>query len=303
MAAECYRTRPSVEEVANDDLDLIERRKPKETCMHSRDPSALLLDMDGVLFHGDQALSGAAEMLAAVATAPHLFVTNNPTRPPQEVADHFAFVGLPRPDPGRILTSAQATADWLARTKPGFRFFAVGSDGLHRELERVGTPDAKEADFVVVGEGPGLDYEQLTIGINLVCRHGARLVATNPDSTVDAVRDGQHLILPGGGALVAPFAAATGVTPTVIGKPEPLLYKMAIQRLGCTAEDCLMVGDRPDTDIAGAARLGMWTALVRSGRFAPGAPWPDGLPRPDLDLPDLPALIAALHRRWPGWLK
>jgi NagD protein len=270
--------------------------------MRRRDPSALLLDMDGVLFHGDQALPGAADFLAVVQALPHLFVTNNPIRTPDEVADHFAAVGLLRPDPGLILTSAQATAEWLARTKPGFRFFAVGADGLHRELERVGTADAKEADFVVVGEGPGLDYEQLTIGINLVCRHGARLVATNPDSTVDSVRGGEHLILPGGGALVAPFAAATGVTPTVIGKPEPLLYKMALQRLGCVAESCLMVGDRPDTDIAGAARLGMWTALVRSGRFAPGAPWPDGLPRPDWDVQDLSALVAALRGRWPGWL-
>ena len=88
----------------------------------------------------------------------------------------------------------------------------------------------------------------------------------------------------------------------MIGKPEPLLYQMALRRLACNAGECLMVGDRPDTDIAGAARLGMWTALVRSGRFAPGAPWPDPLPRPDLDLDCLADLIAALRARWPGWL-
>lgn len=270
--------------------------------MHRSAPRTLLLDMDGVLYHGDCLLPGAADFLAAIAGLPHLFVTNNPTRTPQDVANHLADLGLPRPDPDRILTSAQATADWLARAKPGFRYFAVGAAGLHRELEQVGTPDPEAADFVVVGEGPGLDYEQLTIGLNLILTHGARLVATNPDATVDAVHAGQHLILPGGGALVAPFAVATGVTPTVIGKPEPLLYQMALRRLGCEAGECLMVGDRPDTDIAGAARLGMWTALVRSGRFAPGAPWPDGLPRPDWDLDRLADLIGVLRERWPEWL-
>lgn len=270
--------------------------------MHRCAPRALLLDMDGVLYHGDRLLPGAAGFVAALAALPYLFVTNNPIRTPEEVADHLQGLGLPRPDPGLILTSAQATADWLVRTKPGFRYFAVGAAGLHRELERVGTPDVQAADFVVVGEGPGLDYEQLTIGINLILGHGARLVATNPDNTVDEVRDGRHRVLPGGGALVAPFAAATGVTPTVIGKPEPMLYQMALERLGCAAGECLMVGDRPDTDIAGAARLGMWTALVRSGRFAPGAPWPDGLPRADWDLGHLADLTAALRLRWPGWL-
>jgi len=270
--------------------------------MHRSAPQTLLLDMDGVLYHGDRLLPGAEAFVAAIARRPHLFVTNNPTRTPQEVADHLAGLGLPRPEPERVLTSAQATAEWLARVKPGFRYFAIGAAGLHRELERVGTADASAADFVVVGEGPGLDYEQLTIGVNLILSHGARLVATNPDSTVDAVRGGEHLILPGGGALVAPFAVATGVTPTIIGKPEPLLYQMALRRLGCRAGECLMVGDRPDTDIAGAARLGMWTALVRTGRFAPGAPWPDALPRPDLDLESLEDLSAALRLRWPGWL-
>jgi HAD superfamily hydrolase (TIGR01450 family) len=244
-----------------------------EDPMHRRAPRTLLLDLDGVLYHGDCALPGAAAFLAAIAHLPHGFVTNNPIRTPREVADHLARLGLPRPEPDQILTSAQATADWLARAKAGFRYFAVGAEGLHRELERVGTPDMHKADFVVVGEGPGLDFEQLTIGINLICGHGARLVATNPDSTVDAVRDGRHLILPGGGALVAPFAVATGVTDS-IGKPEPLLYQMALQRLGRSAAECLMVGDRPDTDIAGAARLGMgrrWCAAavlppVRPGR-------------------------------------
>ncbi|MBK1733066.1 HAD-IIA family hydrolase [Thiococcus pfennigii] len=265
-------------------------------------PRAILLDMDGVLYHGERPLPGAATFLGRLAATPFVLVTNNPIRPPAEIAGRLAAMGLPCPDPTAILTSAEATARWLARTHPGFRFFAVGAPGLHAALGQVGFEDPQRADFVVIGEGPGLDFEQLTIGINLILQRGARLIATNPDTTVDAVRDGHHLILPGGGALVAPFAAATGVTPTVIGKPEPLLYEMALERLGCPAGACLMIGDRPDTDIAGAARLGMWTALVRTGRFAPGAPWPTEIPVPDWDLVDLAALTRALEATCPDLL-
>jgi len=253
-------------------------------------PSAFLLDMDGVLYHGDRALDDARPFMALLAHRPHAFITNNPILPPERVADKLAGMGFNRPDPTLIVTSAEAAADWLATRKPGFRYFAVGAEGLHLALRAKGTEDARRADFVVVGEGPGLDYASLTTGINLILKQGARLVATNPDVNVDATLDGEHRILPGGGALVAPFAAAAGVEPIVIGKPQPLLYRMALQRLGVAPEHCLMIGDRPDTDIAGAVRLGLRTALVRTGRFAPGAPWPADLPPPDLDVDGLSEL-------------
>ncbi|SDW27050.1 HAD-IIA family hydrolase [Thiocapsa roseopersicina] len=265
-------------------------------------PRALLLDMDGLLFHGDRPLPGARRLLDRLKTTPHAFITNNPIRTPEQVADAFAAMGLPRPDPERIITSALATARWLAHVRPGFRYFAVGAGGLDAALRSVGTPDAEQADMVVVGEGPGLDFEQLTTGINLILGRGARLVATNPDTAVDGIRDGRHLVLPGGGALVAPFAAATGVTPTFVGKPEPLLYEMSLEILDCTPGECMMVGDRPDTDIAGAERLGMWTALVRTGRFAPSRPWIEGMPPPDYDLTNLDDLVEALDRDFPRLL-
>lgn len=265
-------------------------------------PRAVLLDMDGVLFHGEMPLPGAAVLLHALADTPHLFLTNNPILPATEVVAKFARIGLPVPRAEQILTSADASAAWLAGRQPGFRYFAVGAAGLHQALAAVGTPDAAQADFVVVGEGAGLDYASLTTGINLILKQGARLVVTNPDHTVDAVIDGRHRVLPGGGALVAPFAVATGQVPVVIGKPEPLLYHMALERLGADAAGTVMLGDRPDTDIAGAARLGMWSALVRTGRFAAGADWPEELPRPDWDCPDLATLMAAWRRHCPGLL-
>jgi HAD superfamily hydrolase (TIGR01450 family) len=261
----------------------------------TRTPTAFLLDMDGVLYHGERVLPAALAFMGALGDRPHAFITNNPILPPAQVADKLQRMGFQRPAERLIVTSAEATADWLAAQHPGFHYFAVGAQGLHLALAQQGREDPDNAEFVVVGEGPGLDYGQLTRGINLVLKQGARLVVTNPDLTVDATVDGEHRILPGGGALVAPFAAATGREPVVIGKPQPLLYRMALERIGCAAADCLMIGDRPDTDIAGAVRLGMLTALVRTGRFAPGEPWPDGLPRPDWDVADLYELLDCLN--------
>ena len=265
-------------------------------------PAAILLDMDGVLFHGTTRLPGARRFLQAIASIPHCFVTNNPIRSEERVAAHFAAIGLPAPQPSRVITSARATAAWLASECPGFRYFAVGATGLHEALAELGTEDPDNAEFVVIGEGPGLDFDTLTRGLNLIVQRGARLVCTNPDQSVDdAGDDGVHRVLPGGGALVAPFAVASGVEPEYVGKPYPRLFEMACTRLAVDAQACVMVGDRPDTDIAGAQALGMQTALVRSGRFAPGRRLPDGV-RPDWDVADLPQLLAVWDRAFPGWL-
>ncbi|MEJ2454220.1 MAG: HAD-IIA family hydrolase [Candidatus Thiodiazotropha sp.] len=255
---------------------------------------AVLLDMDGVLYHGDVPLPGAIDFVGRLADIPHLFLTNNPIRSPEAVAEKLWRMGFPAVEPSQVLTSALAAAVWLQREKPGFGYYAVGAPGLAQALSQFGHADDQAADFVVVGEGPGLDYETLSRGIHLIVKCGARLIVTNPDHNVDAEIGGEHRLLPGGGALVAPFAVATGVEPVVIGKPRPLLFEMALERLGCAAEECLMVGDRPDTDIAGAAGLGLRTALVRSGRFGADAAWPVGLPRPDWDELSLEGLAQAL---------
>jgi len=252
----------------------------------------LLVDMDGVLFHGDRALPGAADFLPWLFERPHRFVTNNPIRSPADVVAHFCALGLPAPGAETVITTAQATAAYLAGQQAHFRYFAIGAGDLHDALAAVGQEDGERADFVVVGEGPGLDYDSLTTAINLVLKRGARLVSTNPDANVDATVGGEHRVLPGGGALAAAVAVATGVQPEVVGKPHPLLFRMALTSLGLSADQCIMVGDRPDTDIAGAQAIGMRTALVRSGRFSVADVLPDRL-RPDWDVAGLPALIDA----------
>jgi HAD superfamily hydrolase (TIGR01450 family) len=255
--------------------------------------------MDGVLYHGSRVLPHALDFMRSVAGLPRVFVTNNPIATPREVAERLAGMGFERPDPAQILTSGVATARYLARQKPGFRFYAVGAPGLAAELARLGAADERGADFVVVGEGAGLDYDTLSRGVDLILNHGAVLISTNPDPSVDGHVDGRRRILPGGGALVAPFEVATGQKALTVGKPHPLLYEMAMQAVGLGPGECVMVGDRVDTDIAGAHALGMRSALVRSGRFAPGEPWPTGLPQATWDVPDLHQLLRAWQREWP----
>lgn len=255
---------------------------------------AVLLDMDGVLYHGMTPLPGAPEFIQRLQL-PCVFITNNPILPASDVASKLQQLGFARPESRNIITSSEVTAAVLAQRKPGFGYFAIGADGLHQTLAQYGRADTVNADFVVVGEGPGISYVALTTAINLILQQQAVLVSTNPDNTVDASdANGRHQVLPGGGSLVAPLVAATGVQPLTIGKPEPLLYQAAMDRLGVRAQACLMIGDRPDTDILGAARLGMQTALVRTGRFGVDAVYPQDLPRPDWDCQDLSELSEKL---------
>lgn len=259
------------------------------------DIKAILLDMDGVLYHGEKAISGAVEFMLAIEHLPYAFITNNPILPSEAVADRLARLGFRRPDPQQIITSAEATALWLSQQKENFHYYAVGADGLHAALRQHGIEDRRSADFVVIGEGVGIDYDVITTGVNLIQKHGARLICTNPDHSVDAHIDGEHRVLPGGGALVAPFAVAAETKPVFIGKPHALLYQIAMERLEVKPEHCLMVGDRPDTDIAGAVSLGLKTALVRTGRFLPGTPYPNEISEPDWDVDSLEELLAFLN--------
>jgi len=251
----------------------------------------ILIDMDGVLYHGDSPIADAFSFIESISDIPHCFITNNPIKLPEQVVEKMTSMGFAAPVIEQIITSGEATALWLNQQNPNFRYFAIGAEGLHKSLQKYGNEDVENADYVVFGEGAGIDYESLSIAINLIIKKQARLISTNPDNTVDATRSGQHWVLPGGGALVAPIVVATGVTPITIGKPFPLLYEMAFNRMKLEAHNCLMIGDRPDTDIQGAADIGMRTALVRTGRFLSGEIYPDNLHQPDIDANSLSELL------------
>ena len=224
---------------------------------------AFLFDLDGVLYRGDDPIPGAAEAVSALREAGRrvVFVTNNSARPPSAVAEHLAAVGVPA-SPEEVVTSAGATAELLAGR--GCRSaFVVGEEGIRGALAdagielRDGEPD--RVDAVVVGLDRGADYTKLRTASVLVER-GSAFVGTNGDASFPAP-DGSGW--PGAGALLAAIAATTGAEPEVVGKPHPTLFRSALARAGGGRP--LVIGDRLDTDIAGAAALGWDSLLVLTG--------------------------------------
>ncbi|MFI6909284.1 HAD-IIA family hydrolase [Nonomuraea sp. NPDC050394] len=228
----------------------------------------LLLDLDGVVYLGDQAVPGAAESLvAAKGRGVRLaYVTNNASRTPAAIAGHLRELGVPaeRED---VVTSAQAAARLIAeRFEPGARVLVVGGTGLRLAVRdqglRVVTTAMDQPVAVVQGIAAGLSYGLLAEGA-LAVRQGALFVASNGDGTMPSGR-GE---LPGNGAMVRVIASATGVEPVYAGKPAPPLHRESMLRTG--AERPLVVGDRLDTDIEGAGNAGVDSLLVLTGVAGP----------------------------------
>ncbi len=257
-----------------------------------RQVKAVLLDMDGVVYVGDQALPGVQELLDYLDSTGRkwLCVTNNSSRTSQTFSEKLMGMQI-RVDPAHILGSAEATANWLAsREAPGTKVIMMGEASLRAALESKGfnlIDDPFEAEVAVASIFFGLTYEVLT-NMTLAIRNGARFVATNPDPTLPTER-GQ---VPGTGSLVALLKAATGQEPAFVGKPYPGMFEQAMARLGTDAASTLMVGDRYETDIIGAIELGMPTAGVLTGVTTQEGFESVAKP-PHLLLPGLPELLAA----------
>jgi glycerol 3-phosphatase-2 len=224
---------------------------------------SFLFDLDGVLYRGAAPVPHAAASLARLRSLakPVAFVTNNSGHTQEQVAGRLRSVGIDA-DASEVETSALTTARVLAE-RGVRRAFVVGEDGIRHALAAAGVivvdADADEADAVVVGWDRRVDYTALRVASVLVQR-GASLVATNPDASFPAA-DGTRW--PGAGALLAAIETTTGVRGDVIGKPSPPLLLAALDRAGGGRP--LLVGDRLDTDIAGAAGLGWDSLLVLTG--------------------------------------
>jgi glycerol-1-phosphatase len=223
-----------------------------------------LLDLDGVVYVGPDAVPGVPDALAAVRRAGMrlAYVTNNAARTPESVAEHLSSLGVAaRAD--EVITSAQAAAHYLADRLPaGAPVLVVGTTGLFAALRERGLTPVDSADehpqAVVQGYSPELDWHQLAEGA-VAIRAGATWIATNLDPTVPSRRGP----LPGNGSLVAALRTATGVTPISTGKPDPTMHRESVERSG--AERPIVVGDRLDTDIEGATRVGCPSLLVLTG--------------------------------------
>jgi 4-nitrophenyl phosphatase len=223
----------------------------------------LIVDMDGVLYRGQEAIPGTAEFIVFLRQQGIGFVlaTNNSTRTPQQYVDRLAAMGV-GVSAGEVLTSAQATAAYLAGIAPaGARVFVVGQDGLWTALREAGFALVEEeADYVVVGMDFRVCYERLAQA-TLLIRAGARFVGTNPDRTFPSERG----IVPGAGSLLALLETATDVKPIVIGKPETAMIEQALVRLAADPAQTAVLGDRLETDILAGRRAGLATLLVLSG--------------------------------------
>lgn len=235
----------------------------------SRDPlsvghDAVLLDLDGVLYVGDHAVDGSADAVAALRDAGVrvAFVTNNASRTPETVATHLTELGVPA-SARDVVTSAQAAARLVSlAVPPGSAVLVVGGDGLDAALRERGLRPvrsaADEPEAVVQGFSQDVGWRLLAEGTYAV-NAGLPWVASNLDVTVPTERG----MAPGNGALVNVIAQATGRRPVLSGKPESALHLEAAQRVA--ARRPLVVGDRLDTDIEGANRVGAASLLVLTG--------------------------------------
>ncbi len=225
-------------------------------------PKSYLIDMDGVLVLGSQVIPGANEFIKRLMAhgARFLVLTNNSLYTPRDLHARLARIGLDVPS-NAIYTSALATAQFLASQRPGGSAYVIGEAGLTTALHDVGyIITDQQPEYVVLGETTFYSFQQLTQAMRLVSG-GARFVATNPD--VSGPGDGG--LVPATGAVAALIAAATGIQPYYIGKPNPLMMRNALRTIDAHSEESVMVGDRMDTDIIGGTASGLETILVLSG--------------------------------------
>lgn len=224
---------------------------------------ALILDMDGVIWRSDKPIGDLPAIFSSLKQKGYavLLATNNSTRTVAQYLQVIASLGV-NLDSWQIVTSSEAVGDYLKGKYPqGGPVYIVGEEGVADALRRRGFyVDTQQALAVVAGMDRQATYQKIAVANRLI-RAGAEYIGTNPDKTFPTP-DG---LVPGAGSIIIAIAAASGVEPLVLGKPRPYMYELGLQRLGLQAEQVLVVGDRLETDIAGAQEIGCRSALVLSG--------------------------------------
>jgi len=241
------------------------------------DLAGLIIDMDGVLWHGNKPMDGLIEFFSELRNCaiPFVLATNNASLTQQQYVDKLAGMGVDI-DHCEILTSSMATAQYLIQHLPSDkrRVFVIGEDGLRQplieqgftltDLYQVNQPDKgifdQGADLVVSGLDRQLTWDKLataTLNINA----GAQFFATNSDTTLPTEL-GEVM---GNGGILAALEAVTGIKPISIGKPAPILYQQALALLGTNQANTIAIGDRLNTDILGAVNAGMRSIMVLTG--------------------------------------
>jgi len=231
-----------------------------------RGKQGFISDMDGVIYHGNRIIPGADAFVAWLENndKKYLFLTNSSQRSPRELSQKLDRLGI-HVDENHFYTSAMATAAFLQSQCPGGSAFVIGEPALTNALYETGfTMNDSNPDYVVVGETSAYTYDRICQAVSLVNK-GARLIGTNPDTT-GPVENG---LVPATGALMAPIEMATGSKAYYVGKPNPVMMRIALQRVECRRENTAIIGDRMDTDIVAGVEAGIETVLVQTGVTTP----------------------------------
>nr|4IG4_A Chain A, Thermostable NPPase [Geobacillus stearothermophilus]4IG4_B Chain B, Thermostable NPPase [Geobacillus stearothermophilus] len=221
-----------------------------------------LIDLDGTMYRGTERIDAASGFIKELNRLhiPYLFVTNNSTRTPEQVADKLVSLDIPA-TPEQIFTSSMATANYVYDLDQSAMIYFIGEEGLYKALKEKGFSFADEnADVVIVGLDREVTYEKLAVAC-LAVRNGAKLISTNGDLALPTERG----FMPGNGAFTALISHSTQVKATFVGKPEPIIMEQALKVLGTNKNETIMVGDNYDTDILAGIRAGLDTLLVHTG--------------------------------------
>jgi 4-nitrophenyl phosphatase len=277
---------------------------------HFTNIRALIIDMDGVLWHGEQPLPGLTDFFQTLRDRQIRFIlaTNNASLTPEQYVLKLARMGVAI-TLDEVLTSAMATALYLAEhTEPAVtRVFVVGEEGARQsllergfiltglyELNNSDTLD-RGADIVVCGKDTTLTWDKLaTATLNI--RAGAKFIGTNADTTLPT----EYGITHGNGAILAALQAATGKMPIIIGKPEPIMYQQAMELLGVDPAETVAIGDRLETDILGAVRTGIRSLMVLTG-ISNEEDLKTSDYQPTWVMADIRAITQALHNEADSW--
>ena len=225
-----------------------------------------LIDLDGTMYKGTEKIEAASRFIQELKRRglPYLFVTNNASRTPSQVAKKMNEFHIPT-EAHHVFTSALATANYLEQLKPNATVYVIGEDGIKEALKDKGFTFVEEnPDFVVCSLDREISYEKLAKAC-LAVRAGAHFISTNADIAIPTERGFE----PGNGSLTSVIAVSTRVQPTFIGKPERIIMEQAIEVIGLQKEDVLMIGDFYETDIMAGMNAGIDTLLVHTGVTTP----------------------------------
>jgi 4-nitrophenyl phosphatase len=263
--------------------------KPNQATEAMTRIEGLILDMDGVLWRGDLVLPGADDLINTLNKTyiPHAFATNNATKTAEQIAIEGQMRGLSI-KPEEVITSAMvAVSMTLSHLSEGAKVFVLGEGGLTEPMQKAGfelIPSAEGAQAVVVGLDREVTWDKLSEAAYAI-EGGAIFIGTNGDLSLPTERG----FAPGNGAILQALEATTGIPPTIVGKPDPIMFHEALRMIAVEREQALVVGDRLETDILGGIQAGLQTALVLTG-----ASTLDELDRstiqPDYVFPDLLSL-------------